>query len=44
MVKRGEEYFVPTGGTVLHLGDKLLVLSDNDAQLKKDLQKLGIDC
>ena len=44
MVKRGEEYFVPTGGTPLHLGDKLLVLSDNDAQLKKDLQKLGIDC
>ena len=44
MVKRGEEYFVPTGGTPLHLGDKLLVLTDNDAQLKKDLQKLGIDC
>ena len=44
MVKRAEEYFVPTGGTALHLGDKLLVLTDNDAQLKKDLQHLGIDC
>ena len=44
MVKRGEEYFVPTGGTLLKLGDKLLVLTDNDVQLKKDLQKLGIDC
>jgi len=44
MVKRGEEYFVPTGGTQLELGDKLLVLTDNDTQLKTDLQKLGIDC
>jgi cell volume regulation protein A len=43
MVKRGEEYFVPTGGTPLMLGDKLLVLTDNDLQLKKDLHKLGID-
>ena len=44
MVKRKEEYFVPTGGTLLKLGDKLLVLTDNDVQLKRDLQKLGIDC
>ncbi len=44
MVKRAEEYFVPTGSTALHLGDKLLVLTDNDDQLKKDLQQLGIDC
>lgn len=44
MVKRGEDYFVPTGGTSLHLGDKLLVLTDNDAALKRDLQKLGIEC
>ncbi|MDR2891393.1 MAG: potassium/proton antiporter [Alistipes sp.] len=43
MVKRGDEFFVPTGVTVLRLGDKLLVLTDNDAQLKKDLKKLGID-
>jgi cell volume regulation protein A len=44
MVKRGDEYFVPTGGTPLRLGDKLLVLTDNDIQLKKDLQELGIEC
>jgi cell volume regulation protein A len=44
MVKRKEEYFVPTGGTLLKLGDKLLVLTDNDAQLKDDLKRLGIDC
>jgi cell volume regulation protein A len=43
MVKRKDEYFVPTGGTLLKLGDKLLVLTDNDTQLKKDLQGLGID-
>ncbi len=44
MVKRKEEYFVPTGGTLLKLGDKLLVLTDNDVQLKSELQRLGIDC
>jgi cell volume regulation protein A len=44
MVKRKEEYFVPTGGTPLKLGDKLLVITDNDVQLKEDLHNLGIDC
>jgi cell volume regulation protein A len=44
MVKRKDDYFVPTGGTLLKLGDKLLVISDNDAQLKDDLKHLGIDC
>ncbi len=44
MVKRKDEYFVPTGGTLLKLGDKLLVLTDNNDQLKADLKKLGIDC
>ena len=44
MVKRKDEYFVPTGGTLLKLGDKLLVLTDNNEQLKSDLKKLGIDC
>ncbi len=44
MVKRKDEYFVPTGGTLLKLGDKLLVLTDNNDQLKTDLKALGIDC
>jgi cell volume regulation protein A len=44
MVKRKDDYFVPTGGTGLKLGDKLLVITDNDAQLKDDLKRLGIDC
>lgn len=44
MVKRSDEYFVPTGGTHLQLGDKLLVLTDNNEQLKEELHNLGIDC
>jgi cell volume regulation protein A len=44
MVKRKDEYFVPTGGTLLKLGDKLLVITDNDKQLKDDLKVLGVDC
>jgi cell volume regulation protein A len=44
MVKRDEDYFVPTGTTPLQMGDKLLVLTDNDVQLKRELQRLGIDC
>ncbi len=43
MVKRGEDYFVPTGGTELKLGDKLLVLTDNDVELKQELEQLGIE-
>jgi cell volume regulation protein A len=44
MIKRGEEYFVPQGGTRLMLGDKLLVLTDNTEDLKRDLENMGIDC
>ena len=43
MVKRHEDYFVPTGGTELKLGDKLLVLTDNDIELKQELEQLGIE-
>ncbi len=43
MVKRHEDYFVPTGGTELKLGDKLLVLTDNDLELKQELEQLGIE-
>ncbi len=43
MVKRHEDYFVPTGGTELKLGDKLLVLTDNDVELKQELEQLGIE-
>ena len=32
MVRRGEDFFVPTGSSALQLGDQLLVISDKDAQ------------
>ena len=35
MVKRREQYFVPKGHTHLQSGDRLLVISDNDEELRK---------
>ena len=32
MVRRGEDFFVPTGTSELQIGDQLLVISDKDAQ------------
>ena len=32
MVKRGEDFFIPTGASELLLGDQLLVISDKDAE------------
>ena len=32
MVRRGEDFFVPTGSSALQIGDQLLVISDKDAQ------------
>lgn len=42
MVKRGDNYFVPKGATKLDVGDKLLVISDNDEELQKEYKSLGI--
>jgi len=42
MVKRGDSYFVPTGKTPLHVGDRLMLLSDNQAELECALSALGI--
>ena len=42
MVKRGDHYFVPTGKTHLHVGDRLMLLSDNQAELECDLEAFGI--
>ena len=42
MVKRGDNYFVPTGKTTLHLGDRLMLLSDNHDELRQALSTLGI--
>ncbi len=42
MVKRGERYFVPTGQTELFVGDKLLVISDDEQALKDTYRSMGI--
>lgn len=44
MVCRGEgDYFVPKGNTELHLGDKLLVISDRTEELESTYKDMGID-
>ena len=42
MVKRGEQYFVPKGHTHLQSRDRLLVILDNDEELRKSYESLGI--
>ncbi|MCE5179812.1 MAG: potassium/proton antiporter [Porphyromonadaceae bacterium] len=42
MIKRGEQYFVPTGQTELHAGDKLLVISDDEDALRETYNNIGI--
>ncbi|MGV8963825.1 MAG: potassium/proton antiporter [Candidatus Saccharimonadaceae bacterium] len=42
MVKRGERFFVPTGQTELRVGDKLLVISDDEQALKETYKSMGI--
>lgn len=43
MIKRYDNYFVPSGTTRLLPGDKLLLLSDNEAELRRTLALLGIE-
>lgn len=40
MVKRGDNYFVPTGKTPLHVGDRLMVITDNQEALNETLTTL----
>lgn len=42
LVKRDDKYFVPTGKTELHVGDRLMLLSDNPSALADTLHRLGI--
>lgn len=39
MVRRGEDFFVPTGQSILELGDQLLIITDNDAELAAQLRE-----
>lgn len=44
MICRGDgEYFVPQGNTRLHVGDKLLVISDRAEELATTYKDMGID-
>jgi cell volume regulation protein A len=43
MVYRNEQYFVPKGLTQLLVGDKLLVVSDNNDEMLKKIKDMGIE-
>lgn len=43
MVCRDGDYFVPQGNSELHLGDKLLILSDRNEELQAHYKELGLD-
>lgn len=43
MIKRYDNYFVPNGKTRLIPGDKLLLLSDNEDELRHTMATLGIE-
>lgn len=42
MVKRDKHFFIPRGRTLLDIGDKLLVITDNDEELENTYKELGI--
>ncbi|MFT2010326.1 potassium/proton antiporter [Pontibacter sp. 13R65] len=42
LIDRGEKFVTPNGATVLEQGDKLLVMVDDDVELEKVNQALGI--
>lgn len=42
LVKRGEKYFIPKGKTELNVGDKLLVMMNNEETLAETYQNMGL--
>lgn len=42
MVKRSNNYFIPKGNTELAVGDKLLVITDDENALRETYQSMGI--
>ena len=38
MVRRGEDFFVPSGNSELLAGDQLLVITDNDVEMARQYQ------
>ena len=43
MVKRGDSFFIPRGGTEIQIGDKLLIISDDEKALRETYKNLGMD-
>lgn len=43
LVKRGTNYFIPKGKTELHVGDKLLIMMNNEETLNQTYQNMGIN-
>ncbi len=42
MVKRGDRFFIPNGQTELKVGDKLLVITDDEDALRETYRNIGI--
>ena len=42
-IKRGDEYFIPKGDTILQPDDALLIITNNEKALAETYQNLGID-
>jgi len=42
MVKRQERYFIPRGNTQLEVGDSVLVITDDEEELKETYRQLGM--
>ena len=42
LVKREDKYFVPSGKTILHEDDKLLIITDNPEALKETYDTLDV--
>ncbi len=40
MVRRGQHFFVPTGSSILHAGDQLLIITDNEETLHEAYQQI----
>lgn len=43
MVKRSDSYFIPRGNTEIQIGDRMLIISDDEKALKQTYEDLGVD-
>jgi len=43
MIRRGDNYFVPTGQTILKEKDKILIITDNHEALIETYKEIGVE-